>query len=279
MALKSNYTVYIDEGGDPGITDGLHYRDMPHQWMTLGAFVVRSDNEKELTKWVQETRSIIKHIQGNSLHYHKLGSEKRLRVCQEIAKLPARAFCFASHKDNLRPHINPRLGKMSAQEYYNWCSRLLLERIMFWAEYRMRQDKQNLLPLRIIFSQKGGHNYQGMFNYFDKINYQVSNDSTFKKPKYWNTELIDLDMISHIPDEGLAGLQLSDSIASSFHDALNRDSKNHSLEPAKSLKKIIARNNKLNHVDCGLTVWPLPYQAEISEYDKPIFKYYGYDFK
>jgi hypothetical protein len=108
------------------------------------------------------------------------------------------------------------MGKMTAGEYYNWCSRLLLERVMFWAEYRQRLDGLSRKPLRIIFSKKGGQNYEKMFDYFEYVNWQIRHGKITKKPKCWVPELITKEMISYQPDHSLAGLQLADAVASSF---------------------------------------------------------------
>lgn len=278
MKIATNYTVFIDEGGDPGVKDGIRYYDKTHEWFTLGALVVRTQKEPEVVQWVQEIRDRFSLHQGHSLHYHKLSLAKRLPICQMLSGKHVRAFCLASHKSNVREHHNKILGQMSANEYYNWCCRLLLERIIEWAETRCQIDRLPTLPLQIVFSRKGDQNYPKMFNYFDLLSSQARAGAFKKKPKRWNPDLMDRRYWTVELDKERAGLQLADIVASAFLQATNTKSPNFNVEPAKALSKILARDVHGKQANAGLTVWPLPSQAQFPSDAKSIYQHIGYKF-
>ena len=276
--MTDQLTVYIDEGGDPGIKDGLAYSETRYEWLSIGALVVRSKRDLETVSWVQHIREQCRSTQSLDLHYYKLREDRRIQACSILAKRPAKAFCVLSHKTNAREHISPKLGKLKAMQYYNWCTRLLLERVMFWATEFYSAEKSKPAPLKIIFSENLGHDYEGMFAYFEMLNMQARLGRFEKRPKAWVPEMMSKSYWDVKPHKKLAGLQLADLVASAFLQSANSNANNFCQDAAKALAPIMARGKHSGTPDIGVTAWPLKWQAPLPEAARPIFEHYGYVF-
>lgn len=271
-------TVYIDEGGDSGVRDGLRFQHTRHEWFSLGAFVVRNEVEPDTVGWRNEIMQAANVRQYPSLHYYKLKPNRRSQVCQILGRKPARALCLLSHKENMRSYYNDVLGKFDAATFYNWCCRLLLERVIELAEIDLKKPPQGPEPLIIRFSENLGHDYERMFNYFELLNMQAERSSMVLKPKRWNASLMVRQNWSVVPHDNLAGLQLVDTVASAFLQSANSNAENHDTEPARNLERIVARGRDGKKANAGVTLWPLKSQAPIPVTARPIFEYYGYRF-
>lgn len=259
--------------------DGLHFSDTRYEWFTLGAYVVRSANEAMAVTTVEDILAMIKGGQRPDLHYARMPLNVRAAACAHLATRPARAFCLLSHKTNMREYTNPTLGQIKASEFYNWCTRLLLERVMYWYEKECTNSDLELLPMRVIFSERGGHDYDHMFSYFERLNDQARRGGFKKKPKAYIPDIMDRSRWSIEPHDKFAGLQLADAIASAFYQAANSKSPNWALGPARALKPIMADGPDDLSKDVGVTVWPLAHQAKLPEASRAIFNEYGYRFR
>jgi hypothetical protein len=275
--MEPALTIYIDEAGDPGVRDGLRYLGERHEWLCLGAVAVRSSRDADLVGWVKELRTEARSTQSGALHYNRITLERRPGVCSLLGTKPARAFVMASHKSNLREYINPRLQQMiDAGKMYNWCIRLLLERVTAWAETWQRQELKRLEGLRVIFARRG-HDWDHFFSYVETLRWQSENGKLFLKGPGLNPALLDQSHWSLSQPEQYAGLQLADTVASAFYQAANTASPSYNVVPAQNLKTIMATKGGAE-ANCGVTVWPLPHQAPFPEASKPVFRAYGYKF-
>lgn len=269
--------MYIDEAGDPGVRDGLAYRDGRHEWMCVSAVVTRTSRDAELVEWIRELRAAANSTQAGSLHFHKINKARRLPVCEALAGLPCKAFTVASHKTNLREYANPRLRAMiKGGTFYNWCLRLLLERVTAWVEQWQRANLGHVEPLRAIFGERG-HDWEHFFSYVDRLAMQSKTGTLFLKGPGLAPELLDRsEWIVERADRN-AGVQLADVVASAFYQAANSASPAHDLAPAEALSPIFPRRNG-SAQNYGVTVWPLPHQAPLPMTDRAIFEIYGYTF-
>src|SRR5688572_17097364 len=134
-SVPYEYIAYIDEAGDPGI-DRVRPIDARGgtEWMTLGCVLIKKHRDPDVVQFVQRMLAELRIRQRKDLHFRHLSPEKKLHLCTEMARLPARFFVLASNKKNMRGHRNPRAAaKMgyiqSSQMFYNFCLRLLLERV------------------------------------------------------------------------------------------------------------------------------------------------------
>lgn len=270
-------TVYIDEAGDPGVRDGLAYRSSRHEWLCISAVVTRSNRDGEVVEWVKRLREKAASTQAASLHYHRIKADRRTSVCEELAKHPCRAFVLASHKSNLREYINPRIGAMiDGGTFYNWCLRLLLERVTSWAEAWQKENAVTREPLRIVFAQRG-HDWDHFFAYVDLLRMQKLAGTLYLKGPGLAVELLDREYWTVEQAALNAGLQLADTVASSFYQAANSVAPNFDIQPACALAPILPcrRGVAANY---AVTLFPLAHQASLPEEARPIFEHYGYSF-
>lgn len=239
----------------------------------------RTQEESGPVAWVKEMLPLAGAKQRPDLHYARVTPERRPALCASLADRPVRGFVIASHKSNMREHFNQRLGKLDrSDQFYNWCMRLLFERITRWAEAWSEKEGLPLAPLDVTFAQRGGHNYNHMFSYFDTLRAQVAAGTLILKggglmppmldQRYWKVE----------PAEKIAGCQLADVVASAFYQGANSASPAFDMAPAKALAPIIADNGRGVSANLGVTVWPLPHQAAVPEESRGIFEFYGYSF-
>lgn len=271
-------TIFIDEGGDSGVRDGLRFHHTRHEWFSVGAYVVRSDTVDLTVQVRDELMAAANVTQTPDLHYYKLKPDRRQQVCSLLGGKSARAFCLLSHKTNVRNYYNAKLGKFDAQRFFNWCSRLLIERIMEFAENDAKQRGELVAPATFVFSENKGHDYEHMRSYFENLNFQNRHSTMHLKPKRWISEFLSADRLLVQPHQALAGLQLADVVASAFLQGANSNADNHDIGPASSLRRIMGKDAKGRITNCGLTLWPLPSQGPIPESARPMFEAFGYGF-
>lgn len=280
--MTLDLTVYIDEGGDAGTRDSEKFYRSRYEWFAVAAYIVRTSDVGTLPAIRDGLREIAKVRQARDIHYHKLNPERRASVCAELARHRARAVCLLSHKSNMRHYYSPRLGRIDPQRFYSWCCRLLLERVMATAEALSLANEEPvpIAPLRLVFSENRGHDYDDMFGYFiNKLNHQARTGSFKLKPKCWIPDIMQRDQWSVVPHDKLAGLQLADVVSSAFLAGANAASPHFDIEPARRLSPIIGRDLKGRRDDCGVTVWPLNHQAKMPEVSRPLFEQFGYSWQ
>lgn len=215
-----------------------------------------------------------------SLSSHRIAPARRQAVCAVLAEKPVRSFVMVSHKSNLREYVTPRIQQMIAGgTFYNWCLRLLLERVTAWCErwQRLRVDGE-IGPVEIVFARSGAHDYEHFFAYIDELRMQADNGTLFPKGPGLNPRMLDRTAWSVRPAESWAGLQIADTLASAFYQAAKTVAPTWDLEPAKALVPIMAGTPAGKAVNSGVTVWPLPDQAAVPNDARAIFRTYGYSF-
>jgi hypothetical protein len=270
-------TMFVDEAGDPGVRDGLHYLEGRHEWMCVSAVVVRTSRDAELVDWNRRLRDAANSTQAGSLHFAKIHRGRRLPVCTALAGLPCKAFTVASHKSNLREYTNPRLREMiKGGTFYNWCLRLLLERVTAWAADWQKENLGRVEPVRAIFGERG-HDWEHFFAYVDRLEMQARTGTLFLKGPGLAPELLNRSDWTVERADRNAGVQLADVVASAFYQAANSSSPSHDPEPAKALSPIIPTRGGVAR-NVGVTVWPLSHQAPVPIDDRAIFEAYGYKF-
>jgi hypothetical protein len=276
--MNPKYIVYIDEAGDPGIKRNSN-GDPRYEWFTLGAAVVRVEDEPHIVEWIRDALSGAKGRQSPSLHYRNLTAGAKLSVCEGLGARPIRAFALASHKSNMRRHLNQRLStEERASRFYNWCIRVLLERVTEWVEHHSIVDFGVKHPAQLVFSERGGHNYAKLFWYlFDKLGWQEESGMLFL-PRPVIRGVLKRSLSSVEPHEKRAGLQVADVVASAFFQAANSGLGSFDCAPAQHLRRIMARSPASKaKANFGVTLLPMPEQAQIPASDRGIFRFYGFD--
>jgi hypothetical protein len=278
--MKPLYHIYIDEAGDPGVKqkscDAPHWSD----WFVLSAVVVADENDADIVDWVRDMNKAIRRNGPSEIHYRKFSDANRRHVCKVLASKPVRIFIVASHKDTMRAHRSRRLGKANDKQFYNWCLRLLLERVTEWCARRGRKAGVKLSPARLVFSHRGGHDYDELRDYLRKIIAQsMTGDLTLDKKGVTANVIFD-DLIEVVPHTNLAGLQLADVAASAFYSAACSQSLRHDLTPASDLICRLAIKPGKEAPDWfGMMMLPFPHQGDIPVSDRTIFERCGYRFR
>jgi hypothetical protein len=246
----------------------------------LSAIVMRSKWENDVVGWVDDIRAGLGIRQRRDLHYRTLSPTRKLAAANAIAALPLRGFVICSNKKNMRGHENKRAAKVPSQEwFYNFCLRLLLERVTEFCALRTIADHGQKLPIKIEFSRRGGHRYSQTRAYSLYLDHQRKAGSTFLEKRLVRTDMLNTDLMEDHPHDSRAGLQLADIVASAFYqaaDCLGPGSWN--ARPAEALARIMATENG-SKVDFGVCLQPTPpWRAELTTEQQQIFEHYGYSF-
>lgn len=275
----AKYHVYIDEAGDPGVKPKIGDPSWT-DWFAIGAIIVSDAANPDTVDWVKDMKEAARSQEGPPLHYRNLSPTNQARVCRMLSRKKARVLVVASHKDTMRSHYNPRLGRANDQKFYNWCLRLLLERVTEWCYRRSLYEKIDDRSARIVFSKRGGHKYEELKDYLRKLEAQSLTGNLILSKRGIVPGVIHDQRIEVESDMNHAGLQLADIAVSSFFNAANSLAAKHDLEPAKTLRPIVPTMPGCKTAcDFGLLRLPFAHQGQIPEADRGIFKEYGYVFR
>lgn len=273
------YVVYIDEAGDPGVKQkSAAELEAASEWFVVSAVVIRDAREQDAPAWIADMREAVRAQGRSPIHYRKLSRSNQARVCRMLAGKDVRIFIVASHKTNMRGYQNKRIGSSFGRgEFYNWCLRLLLERVTQWCANRSKVEKRGIEAARIVFSERGGHDYTHLRGYIDTLCAQAETGRTFLKAKEVVPGVLHAGLCDVRPHSGLAGLQLADIAASAFFQGLDSKSSAYSTEPALALHPRVAKAPKQRSAaGFGLLRLPFGHQGEIPVSDRRLFEAYGY---
>lgn len=280
-AKEYGYIAYIDEAGDPGLKRVRPIDDEGGtEWLILSAVVIRTLREPMVKDWVENIIAELGIKQRNDLHYRTLSPTRRIAAGQKIATLPLRGFAICSNKKNMRGHRNKRAETIPSQQwFYNWCIRLLLERVTAFCASRTQDDYGKVMPVKIEFSERGGIRYSQSKAYQHYLKFQQQGDKIYLKKREPVMQILDWDLMEAHAHSNRAGLQLSDFVASAFFQAADiLDVKEQDIRPATMLKPIMAKESGCWH-DFGVALFPTPARtADLKSEQKQIFEQYGYDF-
>lgn len=279
-----SYVAYIDEAGDPGI-ETVRPCD-PHgasEWLVIGAVLIEAANEADAVTW---RNHIIRasSIRSPTLHFRNLEEWQKLLVCQSLATFPLNVFAMLSNKKNMRGYTNPRAAARgnaltSKQTFYNFCLRLILERITDCVLRHSTRVYGEPRFVKIVFGKRGGHSYGHTFAYNDILKQQNRSRTTWLKKRELKWQVIHRLLQEAALTEEIAGLQLADIVASSFYQAVDI------LPPtiwnpanAKWLRPRVAKEAGL-YEEYGVAFQPFPFmtQAKLLPQQKEIFEFYGFN--
>lgn len=276
---KIGYIAYIDEAGDPGLkTVRPIDANGSSEWLVLAAVVIKASREPEVKDWVGNIVSDLGIRQRRDLHYRDLSPTRKIAAGKKISALPIRAFAICSNKKNMRRYHNPRAAKISSQQwFYNFCVRLLLERVTAYCARRTMRDFGEERLVKIEFSEKGGHRYSqtGAYHYYLKE--QQAGNSVYLDTREPVTRMLDWQLMDAFPHSERAGLQLVDFVASAFYQAIDCNGPGKwDCEAAKTLELILPRERGTRK-DFSVALFPTPpAKAKLTEDQRTIFEHYGY---
>lgn len=279
---EPRYVAFIDESGDPGLKRVRPIDpDGASEWLALGAVVVRAENEQKAVDWVRELRRSIGSVQGPDIHYKRLSVRQKLEACTIVSSLPIRSFVVLSHKTNMKGHRNYNVEKYAGPRgwFYNWCVRLLLERVTDFCAKDSQSKYGSTSKIKFLFSERGAVEYRWLSAYIELLSKQSKNSTSVLTKRLVHPDTISPDMIEVAPHSMSAGCQLSDIVVSAFYNAADTSGPRWNVEPASSLKRCVAKEGGFYH-DYGLTLQPTPpWRANLNEKQKIIFERYGYNFR
>lgn len=277
------YILYVDEAGDTGLK-----RVRPidpggsSEWLVLGGVLIKSSREPETVQWVRGLRLHIKGAQRPDLHFRLLSESRKAAICAATALLPLRGFAVLSNKKNLRGYRNRRVeeARPSSHEWlYNYCVRLLLERVTDYIAHRTVGDYGEFRHLRIVFSNRGGMRYTQTREYHDLLKNQARAGLTVLTKREIDWRVLHPHLVSAVPPVMNAGVQIADVVASSFYQAADALGPGKwTAEHAKLLRRIMATENRWSR-DYGVALQPTPpSRAVLTEQQQQVFGFYGYEF-
>jgi len=245
------YIAYIDEAGDPGLkTVRPIDKNGASEWLVLSAVVMRAKWEPEVVNWVSNLIDDLDIKQRTDLNYRKLSPTRKVVAGAAIATLPIRGFAVCSNKKNMRQYTNARAAKKPSQQwFYNYCIRLLLERVTAFCAARTMHDYGERKLIKIEFSERGGHRYSQTSAYHQYLRHQQQGGQIYLKKREPVTSMLDWDLMDAFPHEERAGLQLSDYVASALYQAIDCGGQGKwDIEPAKSIAAIMAKEGGVSAI-------------------------------
>lgn len=276
---KIGYIAYIDEAGDPGLrTVRPIDENGASEWLVLSAVVIKAEREPFVKEWVEQIVSDLGIRQRRDLHYRDLSPTRKIAAGNKIASLPIRAFAVCSNKKNMRRYRNVRAEKISTQQwFYNFCARLLLERVTAYCARRTMRDYGEERLVKVEFSEKGGHRYSQTSAYHYYLKEQQAGKGVYLDTREPVAGMLDWQMMEAFPHGDRAGLQLVDFVASAFYQAIDCGGPGKwDVEPAKTLEKVLPREQGTRK-DFSVALFPTPpSKGKLTEDQRVIFEHYGY---
>ena len=197
--------------------------------------------------------------QTRDLHFRNLKHDQKVVVCQEIAKLPIGVCVTLSHKVTI---IGTKFEATFKRKgfLYNYMIRWLLERVTFACQTAAAPDEAKL---RVIFSRRGGTDYQSMMAYMALM--RDGREAT-RSVRSIDWKVLDINDIAVENHSKWAGLQIADCATSAFFSAVEP---NHygNYEPAyaRTLRPNLVKRKGVI-LGCGLT--PVPSMAACQADDR-----------
>jgi len=270
------FVLFVDEAGDVGTKTAEQGDRGSSEWFCLSGVVVARKFEGDIPNWMEN----IKRSYGSGdvavgeLHYKKLKPEQRVGACQAVGQLPIKAFVVASHKANMRGYQNPRAAKLSSKSaFYNFCLRILLERVTATVAKTSVNVFGGKRKMRIAIAKTGAIRYSETKAYIEYLRHQTRNGTTYLKAGAIDHEVLDIWQIDEVRASTVEGCQLADIVASAFYNALNPKAKHMVLEPAEALRPILAtRHGRVSRHGLQL----LPWDQNIPPEYRPVFEQFGY---
>jgi hypothetical protein len=215
--MSHRFVAYIDEAGDDGIGK-FRSVGMPGQshWLCLSALIVGSDNFGSIVSWRNEITQRMPQRQRKDIHFEDLNHDQRVFACNVISTKQAGIISILSNKTTIIGHQNENQFR-AKNHLYKYILRYLIERVTDACRRKCIVEKCPPSPVKLVFSRRGGMDYNDFQDYLIYLkDLQFRNGS--RHPIHW--DYLDIDAIEAQDHSRLAGLQLADIAASSFHRAV-----------------------------------------------------------
>lgn len=279
-APEPYFIAYIDEAGDPGVNKVAPIdANGASEWFTVGCTVVRATTEPNLVDVVRSAKAAVYSTQSPDLHFRTLVEHKKKPICDALASASLRFFVVASNKKNMRGYRNPQAEAVALHRhnwFYNYCIRVLLERVSEWCADRSIRETGTPKHVKLVFSRRGGHSYRHVETYVHLLGKQAAEGRLYQSKRAPDFRVIDYRLIDVIDHNKSAGCQIADVVASAFFQAANAGTKKWNTEYAEALRPRIAFNCD-GYAGFGVTLLPWRnWTLRLTDAQKKIFRFYGY---
>lgn len=242
---------------------------------------MRAENDPKTVEWVKKFKSTIKGASRPDLHFYSLSDEKRIRVCEWIPTLELRWFSVVSNKKNVAGYENPRAAKKDTRSpWYHWFLRLLLERASQFCFNRTMKDYGEIRTMRIELGSRGGLTAARAAAYLYYIRNQSRGGNLYLDKGDLAWDVINLNDIHVLQARSRAGIQLADTVASAFKQAVDPwPNPRPTPEYALALKPVVAKDSNGRVANFGVKLLPSPpalWRAGLTDAHIDFFSHYGY---
>ena len=240
----TEFIAYIDEAGD----EGFGKLKVPGKsggqscWLVIGACLVEAQHDAKLPGWRDQILAKLPH-NHRDLHFQNYRHAERVFISQQIAALPVRAAMTFSHKITI-PGSRWEATFKKPGFLYNWLVRWLLERLTSECNAAAGPGPHRL---RLVFSRRGGTNYQVMKDYLILMRDGREQVQPIRNIVWRVMDLNDIAVEAH---SKWAGLQIADCMTSAFFAAVEPNPYgNYERAYADILRDSVIRKagNALNH--------------------------------
>lgn len=210
--MDPSFVVYIDESGDEGFVFNGNGSGSS-RWFVLSAVVIRKNKDLQMVECLQETRRVLCKPPNMPLHFVDLKHEQRVPYIRRVGELPILTVSILIYKPLI---TEPEKFQNTKYLLYRYATRMLLERVSWLCRDR-RQESEGDGFAEIIFSNRSNMSYSDIRNYLRLLIHQYREDP---QKVQIDPSVIDPGRIRSVEHSKLAGLQVADAVASSFHFAV-----------------------------------------------------------
>lgn len=248
----ANFTAYIDEAGDEGLTKLRDATSRQSRWLILGGIVVSDENDRLLPRWRDEALSLNPNNKHRDLHFRELKHDMKVAVTQYLSTMPFGICCVCSNKATLLDGGKYEALFKEKGHLYNYLTRFLLERLTSSIAAQAERLGETV-RLRVVFSRRANTDYHAMREYLE---FQRDGKEVKRAIRSIDWTVFDPADIKVENHKKWAGLQVADASTSAVFSALEPNFYGHH-EPRYALalaKRFIRQRRSI--LDCGFTLIP-----------------------
>jgi len=162
--MTLQFVAYIDEAGDEGLGKLKFGSPAQSKWLVIGGILVRDVHDGELPTWRDEIMAKFPAKKRRDLHFRTLNHDQKVAAVEYMRAKTFGVCCVCSNKITLCD--DGELFKRFTQKgyLYNYLTRYLLERLTSAVKDVADRTGQKA-QLRVVFSRRGGTDYQSMRDY------------------------------------------------------------------------------------------------------------------
>lgn len=204
---------YVDEAGDEGFgklrTPGAGGQS---KWLFIGALIATEAHDRCLPAWRNELSArLFPGKDRRELHFRNLNHNQRVAACNHLADKPLGICVVGSNKLTIIGSGKEQVFKQKGY-LYNYLVRYVLERVTAACKKKGAECQ-----LRVVFSRRGGTDYQSMRDYLILMR---EGKEVVRPARSIDWRVFDPEDITVENHSKHAGLQVADIVTSATASAL-----------------------------------------------------------